>query len=227
MSGRGVFITFEGGEGCGKSTQIRLLEQRLTQAGRRVRSLREPGGTVMGEAIREILLNPEHTELDDIAELLLYEAARAQLVAEVIEPAIAAGEIVLCDRFFDSTTAYQGYARGLALDTVTSLNRAATGGLVPDRTILLDILPLVGINRYEGEKKGIPERQMSLFSDRMERQDLSFHERVREGFLAIAESDRQRVRVVDAIYDIETVAKAVAVSLADLPALAEALGGHL
>ena len=144
MSGRGVFITFEGGEGSGKSTQLKLLAHRLEGAGIAVRTLREPGGTAVGESIRAILLDPAHTGLDDTAEILLYEAARAQLVAEVIEPALEAGEIVLCDRFFDSTTAYQGYARGIALERVAALNHAATSGLAPDRTLLLDIVSGIG-----------------------------------------------------------------------------------
>ncbi len=137
MSGRGVFVTFEGGEGCGKSTQLKLLARRLEAAGVPVRTLREPGGTAVGEAVRAILLDPEHAGLDDTAEILLYEAARAQLVAEVIEPALEAGEVVLCDRFYDSTTAYQGHARGIPLGHVDALNLAATGGLAPDRTIVL------------------------------------------------------------------------------------------
>lgn len=224
MNGRGVLLTFEGGEGSGKSTQIRSLARDLEAAGCAVRVLREPGGTAAGEAVRKILLDPDHAGLDARAELLLYEAARAQLVSEVIEPALAAGEIVLCDRFFDSTTAYQGYGRDLPLSEVEALNAIATGGLVPDRTIFLDLAPMVGINRYEGEKKGIPQQQMSFFSDRMERQDLAFHERVREGFLAIARSHPERVRVLDASGSVDEVADAVRAALRDVPALRAALG---
>lgn len=214
MSERGVFVTFEGGEGCGKSTQLRLLARRLDAAGVPVRQLREPGGTAVGEAVRTILLDPEHAGLDDIAELLLYEAARAQLVAEVIEPALEAGEVVLCDRFYDSTTAYQGHARGIALDEVAELNRAATGGLAPDRTIVLDIRPSLGV-----------ARATSHSTDRLEAEDLAFHERVRAGFLAIAAQEPGRVRVVDASGDIDTVAEKVAAALADLPVFSDALGG--
>lgn len=199
MTGRGMFITFEGGEGCGKSTQLRLLATRLQSAGFAVRALREPGGTEAGEAIRAILLHPDHAGLDARAELLLYEAARAQLVAEVIEPALSAGEVVLCDRFFDSTTAYQGYGRGLELDQIDTLNAAATGGINPDLTILLDIDPVTGL-----------ERATRHGADRLESEDISFHQRVREGFLAIAASHRDRVRVIDASGTVDEVAEQVA-----------------
>jgi len=224
MSPRGALITFEGGEGSGKSTQLSLLAERLRAAGVAVRALREPGGTAVGEAVRAILLDPEHESLHRSTELLLYEAARAQLVADIVRPALAAGEVVLCDRFYDSTTAYQGYGRELALETVQVLNHLATDGLRPDRTLLLDVPPLVGLNRYEGEKKGMPERQMSFFSDRMERQDIAFHERVRTGFLAIAAAEPDRIRVVDASGTPEQVAAKVADALSDLPALVSALG---
>lgn len=214
MSERGVLITFEGGEGIGKSTQLRILTHRLEAAGLAVRALREPGGTVVGEAVRAILLDPDHVGLDARAELLLYEAARAQLVAEVIEPALDAGEIVLCDRFYDSTTAYQGYGRGLPLDEIAALNMAATGGLAPDRTLVLDIEPAVAL-----------ERATRGGADRLESEDGSFHERVRAGFSAIAAQEPGRVRVVDATGSIESVAARVAEALADLPALADVLGG--
>ena len=211
MSERGVFITFEGGEGCGKSTQLRILARRLEAAGVPVRSLREPGGTVVGEAVRGLLLDPETTGLDAFAELLLYEASRAQLVAEVIEPALESGEIVLCDRFADSSMAYQGHARGLPLVEVAALNDIATGGLSADRTVLLDIEPALGVRRatYEG-------------ADRLEGEDLAFHERVRAGFLAIAAEEPDRVRVVDASGDVETVAARVFAALSDVAEFAPA-----
>jgi dTMP kinase len=207
-------VTFEGGEGCGKSTQLKLLAHRLEAAGVAVRTLREPGGTAVGEAVRAILLDPDHTGLDDTAEILLYEAARAQLVAEVIEPALEAGEVVLCDRFYDSTTAYQGHARGIPLGHVDALNLAATGGLAPDRTIVLDVEPELGLTRATTQG-----------ADRLESEDLAFHQRVRCGFLAIAAEEPDRVRVVDASGDVDSVAERVAASLADLPQLADALGG--
>lgn len=212
MSERGVFITFEGGEGSGKSTQIARLAHRLDAAGVPVRALREPGGTEQGEALRAMLLNPDHTGLDSIAELLLYEASRAQLVADVIEPALEAGEVVLCDRFYDSTTAYQGFARGLPLDRIRQLNEIATNGLVPDRTIVLDIDPALGI-----------ERATTDGADRLEGESVAFHESVRRGFLAIAAEEPGRVRVIDASGTPDEVAEAVADALCIVPVLAEAL----
>ena len=211
----GTFITFEGGEGTGKSTQIRLLAEKLEAAGLAVRVLREPGGTVVGEAVRRILLDPDHAELCVSAEILLYEASRAQLVDQVIRPALAGGEVVLCDRFYDSTTAYQGHARGIDLGRIAELNRAATGGLVPDRTLVLDIDPVVGIARATAES-----------TDRLESEDLAFHTRVRDGFLAIAAQEPARVRVVDASGTAEQVAQRVTAALADLAALARPLGGE-
>jgi len=209
---RGVFITFEGGEGTGKSTQLGILAERLREAGLAVRVLREPGGTVVGEAIRAILLDPANEGLAPEAELLLYEAARAQLVAEVIVPALAAGEVVVCDRFYDSTTAYQGHARGLDLDRVRGLHEVATGGLEPDRTIVLDIDHAHGLSRAT-----------AAGADRLEREGGGFHERVREGFLSIARDEPGRVRVVDAGGSVSDVAARVAAALRDVPALRRAL----
>lgn len=209
----GVLVTFEGGEGSGKSTQLAVLAARLERAGVRVRALREPGGTRAGEAVREILLDPGHAGLDATAELLLYEASRAQLVAEVIEPALAAGEVVLLDRFYDSTTAYQGYARGLSLDHVRALNEIATAGCTPDVTLLFDIDPAEGLRRAT-----------TTGADRLESEDLSFHRAVRDGFLAIAASEPERLRVIDASGDVETVAERVRVALAGVPSVAAVLG---
>jgi dTMP kinase len=208
VNDHGLFITFEGGEGSGKSTQLKLVAKRLENAGVPARVLREPGGTLVGEAIRSLLLDPEHTGLDARAELLLYEAARAQLVAEVIEPALEAGEVVFCDRFFDSTTAYQGYARGLPLDEVHVLNASATGGVTPDRTLVFDIDPELGV-----------ERATSQGADRLEGEDRTFHEAVREGFLAIAADEPGRVRVIDASGTVDEVAARVATALGDLAPL--------
>lgn len=209
----GTFITFEGGEGTGKSTQIRLLAERLEAAGLSVRMLREPGGTVVGEAVRHILLDPSHAEMGVSAEILLYEASRAQLVDQVIRPALAAGEVVICDRFTDSTTAYQGYARGVDLARIAELNRAATGGLVPDRTLVLDVDPEVGVARATTHS-----------ADRLESEDLAFHRRVREGFLAIAAEEPDRVRIVDASGSAGQVARRVSAALSDVAALAPWLG---
>ncbi|MDT8434805.1 MAG: dTMP kinase, partial [Anaerosomatales bacterium] len=134
---RGVFITIEGCEGTGKSTQAALLAEALREAGLSVTEVREPGGTLVSEAVRDLLLDPAHDGLDPRAEILLYEASRAELVSRVIRPALASGGAVVCDRFFDSTTAYQGYGRGLPLDQVVRLNQFATSGMVPDITIVL------------------------------------------------------------------------------------------
>lgn len=214
MSDRGVFVTFEGGEGSGKSTQLRIVARALESTGLLVRPLREPGGTAVGEAVRAVLLDPEHAGLDARAELLLYEAARAQLVAEIIEPALDAGETVLCDRFFDSTTAYQGHGRGLPLDEIAALNRTATGGLVPDLTLVFDIEPVVGL-----------ERATRMGSDRLENEDVGFHERVRTGFLAIAAAEPERVVVIDAAESIESVSEKALRVVESHPAIARLRGG--
>ncbi|HET6351528.1 MAG TPA: dTMP kinase [Coriobacteriia bacterium] len=206
MIAPGVFITFEGGEGSGKSTQLNRLGMMLQTAGRKVRLLREPGGTRLGEEVRGLLLDPANSGMDSRAELLLYEAARAQLVAEVIEPALAAGEIVMCDRFYDSTTAYQGYGRGITLDEIAALNRAASAGLRPDRTLVFDVDPMLGLARATAAQE----------ADRLESESLAFHHRVRDGFLAIAAAEPERVKVIDATGDVETVGGLVAAALRDL-----------
>ena len=212
-SARGVFITFEGGEGSGKSTQIDLLAARLEACGLLVVRLREPGGTVVGEAVRAALLDPEHAGMSARAELLLYEASRAELVERRIRPALAAGEVVLCDRFYDSTTAYQGYGRGLPLDDVIELNEIGTGGLEPDLTLVLDIDPRVGLGRAT-----------ATGADRLEAEEITFHERVREGFLRISDSEPSRVVVVDAGGEPSSVAaRVLAVVCARLPVLVVAL----
>ncbi|NTU88508.1 MAG: dTMP kinase [Actinobacteria bacterium] len=185
MGDRGIFITFEGGEGCGKSTQIRRLAGILREAGYTVLLVREPGGTVIGEEIRAILLSTKNAALSAKAELLLYEAARAQIIEEVIAPALARGEVVLCDRFYDSTIAYQGYGRFLPLDIIDTLNSFAMGGYHPDRTILLELTSAIGLRRATVEN-----------SDRLEQAGAAFHERVHAGFAEIARSNPERVRVV-------------------------------
>lgn len=182
---RGVFITFEGGDGAGKTTQMRLLAEAVARAGFEPVMVREPGGTLTGESIREILLGPAHGELTAVAELFLFAASRAQLTAQVIRPALDSGKVVLCDRYADSTTAYQGYGRGLDLDLVRAVNDAATGGLVPDLTLILDVEPQEGV---AAASSGGP--------DRMERQEIAFHERVRDGYAAIAAAEPERVRRV-------------------------------
>jgi len=194
-----AFITLEGVEGCGKTTQMTLLRDRLEADGRRVLLTREPGGTPIGEAIREILLDPVNTPLSPTAELLLYEAARAQHVAEKIKPALDEGMIVVCDRFADSTTAYQGAGRVLPLDTVLELHRVATGTVWPDLTIILDIPAEVGLERAAAAQN----------RDRIELEPLAFHERVRDEFLRIAEREPERVKIVDALQPPESVAEVI------------------
>ncbi len=200
---RGLFITFEGVEGCGKTTQIRLLAEHLRATGRSVVLTREPGGTPAAEAIRAILLDPAHEELAPVTELLLYAAARAQHVHQVIRPAVSAGAVVLCDRFADSTEAYQGGGRALSRETIEILRSIATGGTAPDRTILLDLPAAEGLARTR--KRGE--------LDRIEGEPLAFHERVRAAFLEIAAREPQRVAVVGAAADVETVAGAVRVRI--------------
>ncbi len=183
---RGRFITFEGVEGCGKSTQMARLLEWMQKAGLPVLATREPGGTKVGEGIRELLLTPRDEGLDAGAELLLYEAARAQHVGEVIRPALEAGAHVLCDRFFDSTTAYQAFGRGLDEEMVLELNRMASGGLVPDLTLLFSVAIEEGLGRARGDSAG----------DRLEGESLAFHRKVQAGFEALAQREPGRFRVL-------------------------------
>ncbi len=206
---RGVFITIEGCEGTGKSTQAQRLAEALRGAGLAVTEVREPGGTRVGEAVRAILLDPAHAGLDHRAELLLYEASRAQLLAEQIRPTLAAGNVVVCDRFVDSTTAYQGYGRGLPLHEVTMLNAFATGGRLPDLTVVLDLDAAEGLCRATG-----------LGADRLEAEDAAFHDRVRDGFLAIAAAEPDRVVVVDANGTPDEVASRVLDAVKRVPVVA-------
>lgn len=204
---RGRFITFEGGEGCGKSTQISLLAKRLEDMGVDVVVLREPGSTQVGEKIREILLDPGNSGLDSNAELLLYEASRAQMVREVVLPSLKSGKTVLCDRFNDSTMAYQGYARGLGRQKVEAADAIAVDGLVPDRTIFLD---------RDTESALETARSMGDGADRIELEPSEFHEKVHAGFEAIASGDPARVRRVEVAGDEELTHEVVFREVADL-----------
>ena len=193
---QGRLIAFEGVEGAGKSTQVELLRQALEKAGHRVVTTREPGGTPVGEQVRSILLDPAST-LDARTEALLFAAARAQLVAQVIRPALERAEIVLCDRYLDSSLAYQGAARGLGLEPVAAINGFATEGLLPDLVVLLRVDPAEGLARQRGGR------------DRIERQDLEFHQRVAQGFLDLAAADPERFVVIDGAAPVDRVAAEV------------------
>ena len=216
-SPRGVFVTFEGGDGVGKSTHIRYVANELRLAGREVVCLREPGGTGIGESLRAMVLDPDNGEISSEAELLMYEAARAQLVREVIRPALERGAVVLCDRFSDSTIAYQAYGRGLPLDFVRRANAFATGGIVPDRTILL----VLGNTR-----KSLARATGAGAGDRMEQAGEVFHSRVNRAFLKLAKRDPKRIRIVRSSSSRKATAAAVAAELADiLPELSARAAG--
>ena len=196
MGQPGTLIAFEGVEGAGKSTQLDLLRCELERRGHEVVVTREPGGTPAGERVREVLLDPG-VELHPRAEALLFAAARAQLVEQVIRPALERGVVVLCDRYLDSSLAYQGSGRGLGRAPVEEVNRFATGGLLPDLVVLLDLDPADGLARRAGRP------------DRIEGQDLAFHRRVREAFRDLAAADPKRFAVVDAAAPVAEVADQV------------------
>ncbi len=197
---RGLFITLEGIEGCGKSTQTRLLGEFLRSEGYVTVETREPGGTPLAENIRSVLLNPAREPVAPETEAFLILAARRQHVSQVIEPALAKGAIVLCDRFSDSTLAYQGYARGLNLPLLRSLNRLATRAVTPNLTLVLDLPVATGLTR----------RRSAPVQNRFDRESLLFHRKVRAGFLDLAKQNPRRMKVVPAAAAPETVARAVA-----------------
>lgn len=190
-----LFITVEGIDGCGKSTQAGLIADVLETAGRDVLRLREPGGIEISEQIRAILLDPENGEMGDVCELLLYEAARAQLVHQVIEPALAAGRTVVCDRFYDSTTAYQAFADGLDRDMVAQANELAVNGCRPDLTFVFDVPVEEAYRRRSGRGA----------EDRLELKGGAFQEKVAAGFRAIAAEEPARVKLIDAARSVEEV----------------------
>lgn len=192
----GCFIAFEGGEGAGKSTQEALLAQALTERGHTVVRTREPGGTPAGEAIRHVLLSPEFEGLDPRAEALLFAAARGEHVARVIRPALERGDVVICDRYLDSSVAYQGFGRELGPKRVRDLSLWATHELLPDLTVVLDVDPAVGLARFA-------ER------DRLEAEPLEYHRTVRAAFLTLAEADPDRYLVLDARADVNEIAAAI------------------
>lgn len=210
---RGIFITLEGADGCGKSTQAARLAARIEEAGREVVRLREPGGTPISEKIRSLVLDPANAEMAPECELLLFEASRAQLVREVVQPAVARGAVVLCDRFYDSTYAYQAAGRSLDEGIIRRANALGSCGVDPDRTLVLDMDTDAALARATRDG-----------ADRMEAEGVAFQRRVREGYLRLAAEEPGRVRVIDAAGTLEEVEASLAAALADL--LPELAGGE-
>ncbi|MFM2143893.1 MAG: hypothetical protein RLZZ476_2437 [Verrucomicrobiota bacterium] len=203
----GFLLSFEGSEGCGKSTQIRLLKERLEKEGREVIVLREPGGTEIGESIRHLLQHAkEGHSMTSETELLLFAASRAQIVREKIRPLVESGAFVILDRFLDSTTVYQGHARGLPLDAVNAINRFAIGGTLPQLTLLLDLDVQTAWKRIHATGREL---------DRMESQPPEFFEKVRQGYLSLAAAEPQRIQVIDANATPEVVHEAIWACVAD------------
>ncbi len=207
---KGAFITFEGGEGSGKSTQIHLLARFLKEQGMDVVVTREPGGTPLAESIRRLLMESSEEVMSPLAEIFLYEAARAQHVSALIVPALEHGAVVLCDRFFDSTTAYQGAGRKLDAETVRQLNRLAAGAARPDHTYVLDLPAVEGLRR--ARERGSDDRMMF--------EDLDFHERIRKEFLSLASEESDRITIIDASRPVETIQAELRRHVAGLPFIA-------
>ena len=194
----GYFITFEGSEGCGKTTQIEALAKALEAQGKTVLITREPGGTLIGEKIRNLLQDPSHeNEISDMAELLLFSASRAELIASRIQPALKRGEIVICDRFYDSTYVYQGLGRAIGMEIVEQLNQITVGTLKPDLTILLDLDAKVGIERAKSRQSGE--------LDRIENESLVFFEAVRNGYLELAKKEPERFKTIDGLLSVDAI----------------------
>lgn len=207
----GRFVTFEGPDGAGKSAVSTAVARAFASSGPTTTVVREPGGTPLGEAIRAILMDAR-MQASGPADALLFNAARAQLVTTIIRPALARGELVICDRYADSTLAYQGYGSGVPLDDLRAMAAVSTGGLVPDRTILFDVPVTLGLER----RRHGPDDQQTRFED-VSRHDRAFHERVRSGYLAMAAADPVRWRIVDAAQPLELLVDDVIDALADLP----------
>ncbi|MCX6356418.1 MAG: dTMP kinase [Candidatus Aureabacteria bacterium] len=203
---KGRFITIEGPEGCGKSTQSEILVNYLKGLGREVILTREPGGTRVGEEIRALVLSAKYEEMEPLTELLLMAASRAQHVLEKIRPAVEAGTVVVCSRFTDATIAYQGYARGFDRALLKTMNDIATGGVKPDLTLVIDIDVTTGLRRAFGVEKA---EAKSGEGDRLEKEDIGFHERVRKGYLDLAQAEPGRVKVIDGSGTIEQVSAAI------------------
>lgn len=196
-----LFITFEGPEGAGKTTVIQKITERLEQENIDVLPTREPGGIEIAEKIRAIILNPAHTAMDERTEALLYAAARSQHYFEKVRPALDAGKLVICDRFIDSSLAYQGYARGIGVDEVLAINEFAIGKKLPDVTILFDLAPEVGLARIHAHG----DREIN----RLDVESLAFHEKVREGYMMLVERYPERIKVVNADQNVEQVVEDV------------------
>lgn len=205
MKKKGILVSLEGPDGAGKTTQINLLAQKAAELGFSPLFTREPGGTPVGDAIRSVLLDPRYKEMTALSESFLYAAARAQLFAQVIKPALDRGQLVLCDRFIDSSLAYQAYGGGLDPEFVLNINLEAVGGRLPDKTFLLDLPPEVGLARRMGNR-----------ADRIEQKSLSYHRKVRDGFLAVASRFPERVAVIDATQSPEKVFSLIWKELAQL-----------
>jgi dTMP kinase len=199
------FITLEGIEGSGKTTQVRLLSEHLTSRGVQHIVTREPGGTVLGEKIRILLLDPQSRGMVPISELLLYGAARSQHLEEVIEPALAEGKVVICDRFTDATVAYQGYGREIPMNVIKIVNSLASADIKPGLTILLDLEPGAGLSRARARNRSAGDTSTTRFDD----EELAFHGRVRDGYLEIARQETGRVRVVSAEPSPEKVCRQI------------------
>lgn len=200
-------ISFEGGDGSGKTTQLKLLEKYLSAHGQTCLGTREPGGTALGEMIRQLLLEAGKEEISFPTELFLYLADRAQHVQKVIRPALASGTIVLCDRFTDSTLAYQGYGRGVELDMLRRLNEVASPGITPDLTFLLDCPVVVGLSRTA--QRIVNQTSGKRREDKFEREKVEFHERVRAGFLELARAEPKRIVILDASRALQEVHKEI------------------
>ncbi|MHB8763976.1 MAG: dTMP kinase [Deferrisomatales bacterium] len=211
----GLFLTLEGGEGTGKTTQLTRLAGRIEALGRTAVVTREPGGTALGGRVRELLVRQTEDPPTPLAELFLYAADRAHHVTIVVRPALAAGHVVLCDRYADATVAYQGWGRGLPLAVIGTLNELATGGLWPRRTLVLDLPPAVGVERSLARlRAGRGPRE-----ERFEAEVLAFHERVRQGYLALALAHPERFRVIDGSGSPDAVGERVWAAVADLVGL--------
>lgn len=209
---QGLLITFEGLDKVGKSTQVEKLVDLLNSKGVKTTVVREPGSTEISEKIRKILLDKYNSGLiASMTEMLLYSAARAQLVKDVIKPKLAEGEIVIADRYYDSTTAYQGYGRGIDIEFINKVNINATGGLVPDLTVLL-VIDRSSANSKEGIKRFSP----TLFDDRLEREFIDFRIKVQDGFKTIAEKEPERFLVIDASYTIKTIFRKISKRVTEL-----------